>query len=279
VHGLLSTGRHRRASSVGTGKLALKLGLCVCAGQLIAAPAFASAASAAPVTKALTTTTAVTVSPVTPKVTEKVNAHTIKWGSKVKVTTKVINPATGKAVTSGHVKLQAYRKGAWHTWQTKKLGSSGSVTFASEPLVSGSYRSVFTGTTTFRTKASGAIKVTVKADGAKVLSEAKKHKGALYKYAAAGPSRFDCSGFTKYVYKKAAGKSLPHQANSQQRYGKAVSKNKKQVGDLIIFRSGSYGYHAAIYAGNGYMYDAPHTGARVGKHKIYSGSYVVRRLV
>jgi cell wall-associated NlpC family hydrolase len=277
VHGLLSSGRHRRASSVGTGKLALKLGLCVCAGQLIAAPAFASAAQAAPITA--TPITAAKVTSVTPKVTESVNTRTIKWGGKVKVTAKVINPATGKAVTSGTVRLQAWRKGAWHTWQTRKLGKSGSVTFTSGPKATGSYRTLFAGTSTVKSKGSSGIKVTVKASGAEVLAEAKKHTGALYKYAAVGPSRFDCSGFTKYVYKKAAGRTLPHKANSQQKYGKAVSKSSKQVGDLIIFRSGSYGYHAAVYAGNGYMYDAPHSGARVGKHKIYSGSYVVRRLV
>jgi cell wall-associated NlpC family hydrolase len=278
VHGLLSSGRHRRASSVGTGKLALKLGLCVCAGQLIAAPAFATAASAATVTTT-TPVKAAAATTVTPKVTESVNTHSVNWGSKVKVTAKVINPATGKAVTGGYIRLQAYRKGAWHTWQTKKLTKSGTASFASKPLVTGSYRSYYTGTAGYKVKASGSIKVTVRADGAKILAEAKKHKGALYKYAAAGPSRFDCSGFTKYVYKKAAGKSLPHKANSQQKYGKAVAKSNKKVGDLIIFRSGSYGYHAAVYAGGGYMYDSPHTGARVGKHKIYSGSYVVRRLV
>jgi len=122
-------------------------------------------------------------------------------------------------------------------------------------------------------------KIYVKSGGAKILAEAKKHTGALYKFAAAGPTRFDCSGFTQYVYKKAAGKNLPHKADGQQKYGKAVSKSNKQVGDLIVFRSGSYGYHAGIYAGGGYMYDSLHTGARVGKHKIYGSNYVVRRLV
>ena len=274
MHGLLSSGRHRRASSVGTGKLALKLGLCVCAGQLIAGPAFASAANAAPVVKAASATTTVT-----PKVTESVNAHSIKWGAKVKVTAKVINPATGKAVTGGYVRLQAWRNSAWRTWQTKKLTKSGTVSFWSEPHVTGTYRTLFTGTTAVKSKASNQIKVSVKHSGAQILAEAKRHKGSLYKYAAAGPKRFDCSGYTMYVMRKAAGKHLPHKANSQQRYGKAVSKSKKQVGDLIIFRSGSHGYHAAIYAGGGYMWDSPHSGARVGKHKIYSGNYVVRRMV
>ena len=78
--------------------------------------------------------------------------------------------------------------------------------------------------------ASGSIRITVKANGAKVLAEAKKHKGALYKFGAAGPKRFDCSGYTMYVYKKAAGKKLPHKANSQQKYGKAVSKGNKKAG-------------------------------------------------
>jgi len=275
VHGLLSSGRHRRASSIGTGKLALKLGLCVCAGQLIAGPAFAQAAQAAPVVK----TAAATATTVTPKVTESTNTRTIKWGSSVKVTTKVVNPATGQAVTSGYVRLQAWRNHAWQTWQTKKLAKSGAVTFTSSPHVTGTYRTLFTGTSTVKSKASNQIKVTVKHSGAQVLAEAKRHTGALYKYAAAGPKRFDCSGYTLYVYRKAAGKSLPHKANSQQKYGKAVSKSKKQVGDLIIFRSGSYGYHAAVYAGGGYIYDSPHSGARVGKHKIWSSSYVVRRLV
>jgi cell wall-associated NlpC family hydrolase len=45
-----------------------------------------------------------------------------------------------------------------------------------------------------------------------------------------------------------------------------------------VIRSGSYGTHVGIYAGGGYMYDAPRPGVRVGKHKIWSTNYVVRRL-
>jgi cell wall-associated NlpC family hydrolase len=272
VHGH-SSGRHRRASRPGSGKLALKLGLCLCAGNLVAGPVLASAAEAAPVTAAATATT------VKAKVTESVNRRTIAYGTAVRVTAKVINPATGRVVASGRVRLQAWRNHAWRTWQTKSVGRSGYVVFYSHPHITGSFRSVFLGGGGASYAASNSIRVTVAPTGARVLAEAKRHVGALYLYGAAGPKRFDCSGFTMYVYKKAAGKKLPHKANSQQRYGKAVSKSNKRVGDLIIFRSGSYGYHAAIYAGGNYMYDSPHSGARVGKHKIYSSSYVVRRLV
>jgi cell wall-associated NlpC family hydrolase len=117
-----------------------------------------------------------------------------------------------------------------------------------------------------------------KAVGARVVTEAAKHKGKMYLFGAAGPKRFDCSGFTLYVYKKTTGKKLPHKANLQQRYGKAVSKANAKPGDLIVIRSGSYGTHAGIYAGAGKMWSAPRTGKPVSKQKIWSSNYVVRRL-
>ncbi|GAA4599949.1 cell wall-associated NlpC family hydrolase [Actinoplanes octamycinicus] len=262
----------------GAGTVALSLGLCLCAGQLVgASPA---AASATPVASATTATTAAAAK-VTPKLTASVNTRKLPWGSTLKVTAKVIDPRTGK-VAKGTVRLQAWRTNKWVTWDTETV-KSGAVTLAARPDKKGvgsgvTVRTLFTGSG-YNQAASGKVKITLKSSGAKVLAEAKKHKGALYKFGASGPKRFDCSGFTQYVYKKAAGKKLPHKANLQQKYGKSVSKSKKQVGDLIVFRSGSYGSHVGIYAGGGYMYDSPHTGARVGKHKIYGSNYVVRRMV
>jgi cell wall-associated NlpC family hydrolase len=259
--------------SVGTGTAALSLGLCLCAGQLISTSA---AVAATPVVTAATA-----AAKAKPTVRASANVKSVTLGGKVRLTTKVIDPKTGKVVRSGTVRLQAYRKGAWRTWTTRKIYTSGTASVWEKPGVTGSFRFQYLGNSHFTAANSGGVKVTVKPaanKGAKVLAEAKRHTGALYKFAAAGPSRFDCSGFTMYVYRKAVGKKLPHKANSQQNYGKAVSKGSKKVGDLIIFRSGSYGYHAAIYAGSGYMYDSPHTGARVGKHKIYGSNYVVRRM-
>ncbi|MBO3742608.1 C40 family peptidase [Actinoplanes flavus] len=114
--------------------------------------------------------------------------------------------------------------------------------------------------------------------GTRVVTEAARHKGKRYLFGAVGPNRFDCSGFTLYVYKKTAGKKLPHKANLQQKYGKAVSKANARPGDLIIIRRGSYGIHAGIYAGDGKMWSAPRTGKTVSKQKIWSSNYVVRRL-
>ncbi|KUL24909.1 peptidase [Actinoplanes awajinensis subsp. mycoplanecinus] len=263
----------------GAGTVALSLGLCLCAGQLVATSPASAATTTTPVaaTTVTTTTTAAAVK-VKPRLSNKLSTRKLPWGSSLKVTAKVINPNTGK-VAKGTVRLQGLRNGKWVTWDTETVrNANGTVTLKAAPKTSAYVRTLFTGTG-YSQAATKGVKVTVKASGAKILAEAKKHKGALYKFAAAGPKRFDCSGYTLYVYKKAAGKKLPHKANSQQHYGKSVSKSNKKVGDLIVFRSGSYGYHAGIYAGGGYMYDSPHTGARVGKHKIYGSNYVVRRLV
>ena len=264
-----SSSRGRRAS-VGTGAIALSLGLCLCAGQLVATPA-ASAATTPVVTAAA-------AAKVKPSIRTSVSSRKLAWGSKVKVTAKYVNPTNGKVVTSGKVRLQALRGGKWVNVQSRNVSKSGTVSLVAQPLVSQYFRTVYAGTSTYTPHTGVKLKVDVVASGAKVISEARKHVGALYKYGASGPKRFDCSGYTMYVYRKAAGKSLPHKANSQQKAGKSVAKSKKKVGDLIVFRSGSYGSHVGIYAGNGYMYDSPHTGARVSKRKIYTSNYVVRRL-
>jgi cell wall-associated NlpC family hydrolase len=130
---------------------------------------------------------------------------------------------------------------------------------------------------TIKAAASQAAKSKVAAN--RVMTEAAKHKGKKYKFGASGPKRFDCSGYTMYVYKKAAGKKLPHKAHLQQRYGKAVAKCKARAGDLIVIRTGTKGTHAGIYAGGGKMWAAPRTGKTVTKQKIWSKNYVVRRLV
>jgi cell wall-associated NlpC family hydrolase len=271
-----NSSHRRRRNSVGTGTVALSLGLCLCAGQLVAASPAAAAAPIIATPVAATTTVAAATVKITPQLGASTSTRNLPWGSTLKVTAKVIDPSTGQ-IAKGTVRLQGWSNGAWRTWDTDTV-RGGAVTLTAKPSSTAWVRTTFTGAG-YTDKVTTKVKVNVKASGAKVLAEAKKHKGALYKFGASGPKRFDCSGYTKYVYKKTTGKNLPHKANSQQKHGKSVAKSKKQVGDLIVFRNGSYGYHAGIYAGNGYIYDSPRTGARVGKHKIWSNNYVVRRLV
>ena len=113
---------------------------------------------------------------------------------------------------------------------------------------------------------------------AQVINEAAHHKGAPYSYGAAGPSRFDCSGYTLYVFAR-FGKQLPH--NSAQQYGavRHISKGSLAVGDLLFFRNSSGRIsHVSIYAGNGRMWHAPHSGTVVKLASVYSGNYSVGRV-
>ena len=113
---------------------------------------------------------------------------------------------------------------------------------------------------------------------ARILNEAAHHRGQPYVWGAAGPTRFDCSGFTMYVYGR-FGKRLPHNAAMQYRVMHHVPKSRMQIGDLIFFRSSTGRIsHVALYAGGGRMWAAPHRGTVVRLSAIYSSNYVVGRL-
>lgn len=114
----------------------------------------------------------------------------------------------------------------------------------------------------------------------KIVKEVKRQIGKGYRYGAAGPSRFDCSGLTLYVTRKATGKKLPHNANSQKNSGrlKSVSKKNARAGDYVFFVSGSRAYHVGIYAGNGKVYDIGGSGKRVTLRKIWTSKVVYRTL-
>jgi cell wall-associated NlpC family hydrolase len=88
--------------------------------------------------------------------------------------------------------------------------------------------------------------------------------GKQYVAGAAGPSRFDCSGFTQYVYKKATGKYLPHYSGAQMNRARRVSTRNLKPGDLLFYgRGGSQ--HVSMYIGKGKMVHAtnPRTDVRI----------------
>ena len=103
----------------------------------------------------------------------------------------------------------------------------------------------------------------------KALKVAHAKRGKPYKYGASGPNAFDCSGFTQYSYKR-AGLKLPRTAAQQYRATWHIKKGKRLPGDLVFFGSGANKYHVGMYAGKGRMWDAPKSGERVHKRKIYT---------
>ena len=102
--------------------------------------------------------------------------------------------------------------------------------------------------------------------------------GKPYVYGGAGPRVFDCSGLTRYVYGKAIGRWLPHNAAAQFHSIRHVSRHNLEVGDLV-FQGGNNPFHVGIYAGHGKWWHAPHSGARVRLQKIYRGHLVYGRVL
>jgi cell wall-associated NlpC family hydrolase len=130
--------------------------------------------------------------------------------------------------------------------------------------------------TAARTQEAAAAKAVAKAKAAakkraaeskKLVSTARKYVGVRYKRGGTSPKTgFDCSGFTRYVY-KAAGKTIPRTSSAQRHAGKTVSRAKARPGDLVWFTDV---HHVAIYAGNGYIIDAPKPGKKVSKRKLWT---------
>lgn len=96
------------------------------------------------------------------------------------------------------------------------------------------------------------------ASGQAIVDYAYQFLGIDYVYGGTTPvPGFDCSGFTSYVYRNAAGIEITRTTYTQKNQGVSVPYSQMQVGDLV-FTSG-YG-HVGIYVGGGKFIHAPQTG-------------------
>lgn len=73
-----------------------------------------------------------------------------------------------------------------------------------------------------------------------LLSEARTHMGKPYRGGAKGPSAFDCSGFSSYVYRQ-FGYSISPSSRQQYTEGTHVDRKDLRKGDLVFFTSRSSG--------------------------------------
>lgn len=74
----------------------------------------------------------------------------------------------------------------------------------------------------------------------------------------------DCSGFTQYIYKNAAGINIPKLTREQYSKSRRVAWNMLQKGDLVFFTTVRPGpSHVGIYAGGGKFIHSPNLGKDV----------------
>lgn len=108
---------------------------------------------------------------------------------------------------------------------------------------------------------------------AAVVAWARRQVGKPYRFAAAGPDAYDCSGLAKAAYAQ-VGISIPHQTGGIIKLGRSVPRSQLVPGDLVFPSSG----HVGIYIGGGQMIHAPQPGDHVRVAEVYA-YYAARRLL
>jgi len=120
-----------------------------------------------------------------------------------------------------------------------------------------------------------------------IIETAEQFLGVKYVWAANGPSAFDCSGFTKYVFKQ-NGISLPRHSGRQADIGEKIAFDELEKGDLVFFdtrkKSKQVVNHVGIYIGNHQFIHASSGGKKVmitsfDEKKFYKQKFLYARRV
>ena len=115
----------------------------------------------------------------------------------------------------------------------------------------------------------------VNVTGQDIVDYAMQFLGTPYVWGATGPSTFDCSGLTSYVYRHCANLEITRTTYTQINVGTPVAYEDMQAGDLVFMRNNE---HVGIYIGNGKMIHAPRTGDVVKISNVFS-FYAARRIL
>jgi cell wall-associated NlpC family hydrolase len=119
-----------------------------------------------------------------------------------------------------------------------------------------------------------AAATTTTTEAQQIIRIAKAQIGDPWRYGAAGPSAFDCSGLVRYAFRRAGDGGAIHTSFLRsarslyvwfRSHGKA-SRSNPRIGDLVIW---GYGTHVGIYIGDGKAISTLMNGVRVhGIHAV-----------
>jgi cell wall-associated NlpC family hydrolase len=107
---------------------------------------------------------------------------------------------------------------------------------------------------------------------AAALAFARAQIGEPYVWGAEGPGSWDCSGLTAAAWAQ-GGIDLPHYSVAQYEESTPIAFGDLRPGDLVFWSTTddpSSIHHVALYAGDGMIIQAPHTGAYVDEVSMYS---------
>jgi cell wall-associated NlpC family hydrolase len=115
-----------------------------------------------------------------------------------------------------------------------------------------------------------------------IEKRAKSFLGVPYVWGATGPNKFDCSGFTQWVYRD-AGITIPRVSKNQARVGEFVKYENLERGDMVFFdtkkkRTGLVN-HVGIYLGNGNFIHASSKGKGVVIYNFEQKQFYKKRFL
>jgi cell wall-associated NlpC family hydrolase len=109
------------------------------------------------------------------------------------------------------------------------------------------------------------------------LSIARNQKGDPYRYGAAGPNAFDCSGLVYYSTHRAGFGHVPRTSSAQSRFMRHIRRSAMRPGDFVFFTNGGGVYHVGVFTGwdrgRRIIVHAPYSGARVRREAIWTNRW------
>ena len=117
---------------------------------------------------------------------------------------------------------------------------------------------------------------------ARALDIVRAQIGDPYRYGAAGPNAFDCSGLVYYSFRKAGFTNVPRTSSQQAGAFRPVKRSNMRPGDFVFFTNGGRVYHMGVYAGwrNGrrIIIHASRSGTPVKRDPIWTNAWFARTL-
>jgi cell wall-associated NlpC family hydrolase len=108
------------------------------------------------------------------------------------------------------------------------------------------------------------------------IAVARNQIGDPYRYGAAGPGAFDCSGLTMFAFGK-AGLNLPRTSDAQAKDVRRIYRKNMHKGDLMFFYGSGGVYHMGIFVGwdNGrrIILHASRPGRPVQRDRVWTGKW------